>query len=1823
MLNKLFTLLVILMTAFVAQAQTARVQVIHNSPDPTVDVYAGTTLLLDNFAFRTASAFGDVPAGIPIPIGIAPASSTSSLDAIFTETVTFQSGSTYVVTASGVVFNATTPFGLIANANGREVATNPTKVDVAVLHGAPDAPAVDVVVRTGSKIVSNLSYGSFTPYLSLNPGEYFLDVKPAGSAAIVQTYKADLSGLAGKAVYVFASGFLTAGAGAPFGLFAALADGTVIELPATPIARVQVIHNSPTPTVDVYANGAILLNDFEFRKATSFIYLAAGVNINLAIAADTSTSAASAIATYNVNLTNGKTYIVTATGVVGSATAPFGLNINDTAREQSVLPTKVDFAVLHGSPDAPAVDVSLYDSTQNLVSNLAFNAFSGYLSVDPGVYYLDVKLAGTSTKVGTFKADLSGLAGQAIYVMASGFATPNTPPSLGLFAVLNNGTVVELPAGTPPVVQTARLQVIHNSPNPTVDVYVNGDLLLNDFVYRTATPFITVPAGVVLNIGIAPATSTSVNDVIANFPATLDANGTYIVTASGILGSTTTPFTLNVNATAKETASTPSKVDISVLHGSPDAPNVDVDEVFTGNVISNLAYGAFTPYLSLDPAIYDFAIRPAGSTSVVATYRANLSGLAGKSAYVVASGILFNTATPFGLLAILADGTVIELPVTPTARVQVIHNSPSPTVDIYAGNTLLLNDFAFRTATPFVNIPAGRGFNIGVALGTSTSAADAIASFPVALDANKKYTIFAAGIVGSTTTPFDLYVYDDALEASPATAIVSFSAFHGAPGAPAVDIVERTAGPLVQDLAFGENSPYLNVPAALYVLDVKVAGTAPIVATYNADLSLLGGNAIRVFASGILGGTPAFGLYAALVDGTVVALPLGTPPVAQTARLQVIHNSPNPTVDVYVNGDLLLNDFVYRTATPFITVPAGVVLNIGIAPANSTSVNDVLANFPATLDANGTYIVTASGILGSTTTPFTLNVNATAREIGSNTAKVDISVLHGSPNAPNVDVDEVFTGNVISNLAYGAFTPYLSLDPAIYDFAIRQAGNPAVVATFRANLSGLAGKSAYVLASGLVGSTTNPFGLLAVLADGTVLTLPITPTTRVQVIHNSPSPTVDVYAGNTRLLNDFAFRTATPFVDVPAGRPFNLGVAPGTSASVADVIASYPVNLDAAKKYTIIAAGIVGNASTPFNLYVYDDALEASPSGTVSFSAFHGAPGAPAVDVVERLGGPIVENLAFGENTPYLNVAPITYVLDVKVAGTEPIVATYIANLEALDGAAVRIFASGILGGTPAFGLYAALANGTVVALPSQAVARVQVIHNSPEPVVDVYLDGEIIINDFEFRQATPFVYLPAGAEITLGVAPGNSQGPSDIIANFPVTLENGKSYVVAASGIVGNATTPFTLIVSDKGRESAADQTKLELAILHGATDAPPVDLVPFGSTTPLLSDLTYGDFTDYVALDAGEIILDVQASANQNILAGTYGADFSGLEGFSGVVFASGLLNGQPGFSLFLATPDGFVIELPSFSRAQVIHNSPSPTVDVYLDTTNIINDFGFRDATGFGLLPSGTTFELGIAPENSTSSDDAIYTLPVTGLKTGKTYIIVAAGVVGNATTPFQLYVNENGRFRANDPTTVDIELFHGAPDAPEVDITLPNGTPIFDNVQFGEFTPYISVPPAQYILNVTPANNNGQVIASYVANIAPIAGEAITVFASGYLAPAAGAPGFAPWVALADGTTFPLPLFVNTNELDDKLSQLQLAPNPTSDILSVKFNLSASEDLRFRVQDMTGRLMMEGDWGTVNSGVYSEQLEVSGLSSGMYILEIVSDAGQQVVRFAVQR
>lgn len=452
-----------------------------------------------------------------------------------------------------------------------------------------------------------------------------------------------------------------------------------------------------------------------------------------------------------------------------------------------------------------------------------------------------------------------------------------------------------------------------------------------------------------------------------------------------------------------------------------------------------------------------------------------------------------------------------------TAELQVIHNSADPsaaTVDVYVNGILSLNDFAFRTATSFLTLPAGVNLNIGVAPGNSISANDTLKNFSVTLSSGERYIAVANGVLNpgnfasnpdSKSSAFTLFLKNNIRNAATQSGNVDFVAVHGASDAPSVDVIARTVATLVNDASYGDITSYISVPAAAYVLDVTPAAGSPIVASFDADLSALGGGSAVVFASGFLTPSanqngPAFGLFAALSDGTVIALSS-----TSKARLQVIHNAADPsadTVDVYVNGSILLDNFAFRTATPYIFVPADVALNIGVAPGNSTSATDTIKNFTVTLANGNTYIAVANGVLNpsnfaanpdSRATALTLFLKDQMRETSLTAGNVDFRVVHGATDAPTVDVIARSVATLVNDAAYSDITSYLTVPAASYVLDLTPAAGSPVLATFQADLSALGGGSAVILASGFLNPSANQngrsFGLIAVLANGNVVVL--------------------------------------------------------------------------------------------------------------------------------------------------------------------------------------------------------------------------------------------------------------------------------------------------------------------------------------------------------------------------------------------------------------------------------------------------------------------------------------------------------------------------------------------------------------------------------------------------------------------------------------------------------------------------------------------------------------------------------------------------------------
>jgi len=463
---------------------TAGLQIIHNAADPglrEVDIYVNGGLLLDNFAFREATEFLDVPAGVPLTVELAPSYSSSSAEALDSYTVTLDEGVNYVAFASGVLKP-----GLFApNPEGRKSSNNlyikdrmkqkqrqPGNYDFVVFHGSTDAPAVDVVARGVGAIVKGAAYQDITDYIRVPVGSYVLDITPAGdNETVVASYAANLSALKYQVGVIFASGFLNPSAnrnGEAFGLFVAYPNGTVIELPAAEKpqpqpARLQVIHNAADPAaaaVDIYVNDALLLDNFAFRAATPFIDVPSNTELRIGVAPGASTSSAQALATFPVTLEPGKTYVVMASGVLnptefaanpGGKNTGFTLYVNAAGRE-SASAGEVMLSAFHGATDAPTVDVRVVGLVDPLVSALAFGDFTGYLAVVPASYTLQFTPAGVpGTVVASYTADLSGLGGGAAVVFASGFLAPDqnkNGAAFGFYAALPNGTVIALPAPT-------------------------------------------------------------------------------------------------------------------------------------------------------------------------------------------------------------------------------------------------------------------------------------------------------------------------------------------------------------------------------------------------------------------------------------------------------------------------------------------------------------------------------------------------------------------------------------------------------------------------------------------------------------------------------------------------------------------------------------------------------------------------------------------------------------------------------------------------------------------------------------------------------------------------------------------------------------------------------------------------------------------------------------------------------------------------------------------------------------------------------------------------------------------------------------------------------------------------------------------------------------------------------------------------------------------------------------------------------------------------------------------------------------------------------
>ena len=161
-------------------AGEARVRVLHASPDaPAVDVYANGNKVLSNLAFKSASDYLTVPAGT-YKFDVRPAGAAADSAPVLSAMADLQAGTDYTVAAVNKLAQIQAKVFVDNN-----VAPAAGKAHIQVIHASPDAPAVDIAVKGGPLLVSNLPFGEQQGPLPADAGTYDLEVRVAGTSNVV------------------------------------------------------------------------------------------------------------------------------------------------------------------------------------------------------------------------------------------------------------------------------------------------------------------------------------------------------------------------------------------------------------------------------------------------------------------------------------------------------------------------------------------------------------------------------------------------------------------------------------------------------------------------------------------------------------------------------------------------------------------------------------------------------------------------------------------------------------------------------------------------------------------------------------------------------------------------------------------------------------------------------------------------------------------------------------------------------------------------------------------------------------------------------------------------------------------------------------------------------------------------------------------------------------------------------------------------------------------------------------------------------------------------------------------------------------------------------------------------------------------------------------------------------------------------------------------------------------------------------------------------------------------------------------------------------
>ncbi len=422
--------------------------------------------------------------------------------------------------------------------------------------------------------------------------------------------------------------------------------------------------------------------------------------------------------------------------------------------------------------------------------------------------------------------------------------------------------------------------------------------------------------------------------------------------------------------------------------------------------------------------------------------------------------------------------------------------------------------------------------------------------------------------------------------------------------------------------------------------------------------------------------------------------------------------------------------------------------------------------------------------------------------------------------------------------------------------------------------------------------------ILASFLIGLTSTAPVasaTPTARIRVVHAvSDAPTVDIQVDGVTVpgLAGIAFKDVSDYATVATGAFTVTLIAPSISP---DPLLTATLTLAEGDETTVIALGTVDQDDDyPLDLLTALDNNEIPPLGMARARFFHLVPGAPAVDIAIQGGPVLLAGVSYGQATPYVEIAAVTYDLELRLAGTTLVLAQ-IPGIAAAPNTIYSFFAVGTI-----------TAPDIIQSLDQQYV-RLRTFHGvSDGPPVEIWLDDSRAFASVDYKALTDYAAVMSGT-YTLGLTLPNVPQP---ILTETLVLTGGMDFTVAAAGTLTVTDAYPVMLIPYLDNNHPPVYGEAHLRFIHLVPDAPPVDVGVTEIVTPLFSGVSYREATGYVALSTGVYDLEayVMGATTPVATAGQQSLE----DGVIYTAFGVGLAAGPAPIEIVLG-PIDFIVYLP----------------------------------------------------------------------------------------------------------------------------------------------------------------------------------------------------------------------------------------------------------------------------------------------------------------------